>query len=318
MINHYEVLNVSEHASEQEIKRSYKKLALKLHPDRIPGLMRAEKANVTEAEITAGVEIAKSKFQKVSAAHDVLTDAQKRKQFDDELADKRAGRSAAPVVGLPGFFGSNLDALFADLPEGVNVGARTVQLMVTEIDAELQRIIDKESTNRRYHKVAAVLSDLKSKIAESKDVFLPNLSAQVIVSAADYNDFLIQSLLAIQQAIDTKEPETHRGILRGTPIVRELTMLVVALLRLIMFIFQKLYKFVKSDPVPVYSNGLFQGLFKPASTRTLTNLNKMQDELGLRQALAKNHLEGTNSGGKIFSDMSVNFDFDTHCLQMRR
>jgi molecular chaperone DnaJ len=61
----YEVLGVERGASEEEIKKSYRKLALKYHPDRNQGDKEAE-----------------SKFKEAAEAYDVLGDAQKRRQYD--------------------------------------------------------------------------------------------------------------------------------------------------------------------------------------------------------------------------------------------
>jgi len=62
----YKVLNVQKDASATEIKKSYRKLALKHHPDRNPD-------NLVESEV---------KFKEISAAYDVLSDADKRKTYD--------------------------------------------------------------------------------------------------------------------------------------------------------------------------------------------------------------------------------------------
>lgn len=62
--NYYDILGVPRNASEDDIKKSYKKHAIKLHPDK----NRAPQAS--EA------------FKKVSAAYACLTDAQKRKIYD--------------------------------------------------------------------------------------------------------------------------------------------------------------------------------------------------------------------------------------------
>ena len=62
--NYYDILGVQKKASEEEIKKSYKKLAIKLHPDK----NQAPKA--TEA------------FKKVSVAYACLTDTEKRKYYD--------------------------------------------------------------------------------------------------------------------------------------------------------------------------------------------------------------------------------------------
>lgn len=67
MSNHYEVLGVSNDAGEMEIKKSYRKLSLKYHPDR----------NSTEE--------AKEMIQKVNEAYEVLSDKNARKQYDMEL-----------------------------------------------------------------------------------------------------------------------------------------------------------------------------------------------------------------------------------------
>ena len=63
--DYYEVLGVDRSASEQEIKRAYRKLALELHPDRNPGDHGAEE-----------------KFKEASEAYSVLCDAQKRSTYD--------------------------------------------------------------------------------------------------------------------------------------------------------------------------------------------------------------------------------------------
>ncbi|MCI4410332.1 MAG: molecular chaperone DnaJ [Thiotrichales bacterium] len=63
--DYYEVLGLSRTASEDEIKRAYKKLAMKHHPDRNPGDASAEE-----------------KFKEVKEAYEVLSDAQKRSAYD--------------------------------------------------------------------------------------------------------------------------------------------------------------------------------------------------------------------------------------------
>jgi molecular chaperone DnaJ len=63
--DYYEVLGVDRSASEQDIKRAYRKLALELHPDRNPGDAQAEE-----------------RFKEASEAYQVLSDAEKRLAYD--------------------------------------------------------------------------------------------------------------------------------------------------------------------------------------------------------------------------------------------
>jgi molecular chaperone DnaJ len=63
--NYYQVLGVSRNASNEEIKKAYRKLARKYHPDVNPGDKKAEE-----------------KFKEISEAYAVLGDAKKRKEYD--------------------------------------------------------------------------------------------------------------------------------------------------------------------------------------------------------------------------------------------
>lgn len=63
--DYYEVLGVSKTATDDEIKKAYRKIAIKYHPDRNPGNKEAEE-----------------KFKEAAEAYDVLHDAQKRQQYD--------------------------------------------------------------------------------------------------------------------------------------------------------------------------------------------------------------------------------------------
>lgn len=66
-MTHYDVLNVSREASADEIKRAYRSLSLKWHPDRNPS------------------PEAISKFQEISAAYEILSDEGKRREYNFEL-----------------------------------------------------------------------------------------------------------------------------------------------------------------------------------------------------------------------------------------
>ncbi len=62
----YKTLGVSKKASEDEIKKAYRKLARKYHPDKNPGDKEAE-----------------DRFKEISAAYDILGDPEKRKEYDE-------------------------------------------------------------------------------------------------------------------------------------------------------------------------------------------------------------------------------------------
>src|ERR1043165_6233341 len=92
--DYYEVLGIKRDAKPEEIKKAYRRLARKYHPDVNPGDKSAEE-----------------RFKMMSEAHDVLSDPKKRSvydrfgQYSENLADA-AARGAGPTGGgrtAPGF-----------------------------------------------------------------------------------------------------------------------------------------------------------------------------------------------------------------------
>ena len=103
----YEVLGVAKHASDDEIKKAYRKLAMKHHPDRNQG---------------DGAKEAEAKFKEVKEAYEMVSDPQKRAAYDQH---GHAGVDPNMRGGAEGFggFGESFGDIFGDIFGGGRAGA---------------------------------------------------------------------------------------------------------------------------------------------------------------------------------------------------
>lgn len=88
MVDYYKVLGLQKNASQDDIRKSYGRLALQWHPDKNP-------SNKEEAE---------KKFKAVAEAYEVLSDAQKRSLYDRSVKESISHRARSPSMGHNSFF----------------------------------------------------------------------------------------------------------------------------------------------------------------------------------------------------------------------
>ncbi len=124
----YKTLGVAKKATDEEIKKAYRKLARKYHPDRNPGDAEAEE-----------------KFKEISAAHDVLSDPEKRKEYDEagQFAGFAGGGGNPFAAGgaQAGGFG-DLGDIFSSLFNRGGGRGQAQQVRGRDLETEIQLSFD--------------------------------------------------------------------------------------------------------------------------------------------------------------------------------
>ena len=151
--DYYEILDVSRDASDEELKKSYRRLALKYHPDRNPN-----------------DPVAEEKFKEAAEAYDVLNDPEKRGLYD------RYGHDGLQGAGFQGFGGaedvfSSFGSIFEELfgfgggRRGGRASARTGADLRYDLQVSLEEVVSGTEKMLEFDKTETCIQCLGKRTA---------------------------------------------------------------------------------------------------------------------------------------------------------
>ena len=127
---YYQTLNINKNSTETEIKKSYRKLAMKYHPDKNPGNQEAE-----------------NKFKEISEAYEVLSDPEKRQLYDKygkeglEMNNMGGGPNINPMDIFQNFFGGSFNT---QSQKSIDPIVKEVYLSLQELYTGMEKTIEIE------------------------------------------------------------------------------------------------------------------------------------------------------------------------------
>ena len=132
--DYYATLGVSRTAGDDEIKKAYRKMAMKYHPDRNPGDAAAEE-----------------KFKEVQKAYEILSDAQKRAAYDQygHAAFEQGGFGAGGFGGFGGAQGFDFSDTFSQMFGGAAGGGRQQNHQGADLQYNIEITLEEAATGIR-------------------------------------------------------------------------------------------------------------------------------------------------------------------------
>nr|WP_314270642.1 molecular chaperone DnaJ [uncultured Kingella sp.] len=132
--DYYATLGVSRTAGDDEIKKAYRKMAMKYHPDRNPGDAAAEE-----------------KFKEVQKAYEILSDAQKRATYDQygHAAFEQGGFGAGGFGGFGGAQGFDFSDIFSQMFGGAAGGGRQQNHQGADLQYNIEITLEEAATGIR-------------------------------------------------------------------------------------------------------------------------------------------------------------------------
>ena len=132
--DYYATLGVSRTAGDDEIKKAYRKMAMKYHPDRNPGDAAAEE-----------------KFKEVQKAYEILSDAQKRAAYDQygHAAFEQGGFGAGGFGGFGGAQGFDFSDIFSQMFGGAAGGGRQQNHQGADLQYNIEITLEEAATGIR-------------------------------------------------------------------------------------------------------------------------------------------------------------------------
>lgn len=295
--SHYEILGVSKEATTEEIKKAYKKKALKCHPDKTGSLSETARALAVE------------EFKKINNAHEILTDSTRRKAYDQN--ESAVFYADQPETTHTYQSGSNKFTRYAFNDRTKLSGASkseftihngdyqnqtlkiTLELAKNSLDPMLKRLNELVETleakafvldstdhlrviNPKYEAVSRKITTMYYEIMSHMDT----LRGDVI----DYQDML-KALRASQKIIletqNDGELANHRSFVRNCPVLRELCVCLDLVVNFVTFLEKKIGKTLSGNKAPVFVNmqEFKSGMFKPIATSTAGKVEELHTDM---------------------------------------